>query len=92
MVLKLAKQLIFVTALFTFLVACSSNSNESVETISSESTNQDTSSAPYPDSEERLNGEDTANLISFGNEILPIIENACALCHTGRGPGSPRET
>ncbi|GIR35453.1 MAG: hypothetical protein CM15mP49_08380 [Actinomycetota bacterium] len=89
MVLKLAKQLIFVTALFTFLVACSSNSNESVETISSESTNQDTSSAPYPDSEERLNEEDTGNLISFGNEILPIIENACALCHTGRGPGVP---
>ena len=87
--LKLAKQLIFLTALFTFLVACSSNSNESVETISSESTKQDTSSAPSPDSEERLNGEDTANFISFRNEVLPIIENACALCHTGRGPGVP---
>ena len=27
--------------------------------------------------------------ISFKEEVLPIIQNSCASCHTDRGPGVP---
>lgn len=87
--LRLAKHVIFITGLLAFLVACSSSSNELAEPISSESANQDATSAPSPTTEERPDEEGTENLVSFKNEVLPIIENACALCHTGRGPGVP---
>ena len=70
--LRLAKHLIFVTGLFTFLVACSSSSNELMNPIAAESANQDTASQPSPDTKEAPDGEDNANLISFENEILPI--------------------
>ncbi|MBA4810006.1 MAG: hypothetical protein CBC37_06930 [Acidimicrobiaceae bacterium TMED77] len=29
------------------------------------------------------------NTISFKEEVLPIIQNSCASCHTDRGPGVP---
>jgi hypothetical protein len=68
-----------------FAVACSSSGSSPIEnTVSPTPTTQSsTPSAPTAD-----DVSSDGNQIAFGEEILPILEDHCALCHAPAAPGS----
>ena len=83
------KALAVLISLSALAISCSSDSNQSSAPIVSDNINQEISTSSESQTEASSKTENKETPISFANEILPIIQNACALCHTGRGPGVP---